>query len=158
ERSQAAVSRFCQEHGLGYQFNLALQVCMYAVLENDEMLLAQFAHWLGGGGDTLPVDPNELSASPSQPKTRATKTRLTPLGFAEGQRLVRLVGGLVDEARPSGLGLGIAGIKVIACDRGLRRTNNTPPPRARVDQSDENLTPPSACPYLAATPETFDTP
>ena len=46
ERAQRAVSSFVQEHGLGYQFNLALQVCIYALLEKDDLLLAQFANWL----------------------------------------------------------------------------------------------------------------
>src|SRR6266478_1105374 len=103
ERAQRAVSMFVQKHGLGYQFNLALQVCMYALLENDALLLAQFANWLAGGGESLTVDPNELSASPNQAKTKASRTILKPLGLGDADQLIRLFALLVNEAGFNGL-------------------------------------------------------
>jgi len=158
ERAQAAVSRFCQDHGLGYQFNLALQVCMYALLENDEMLLGQFAHWLGGGGDTLIVDPNELSASPSHPKTRASKTKLKPLVLGDAEQLIRLLALLVNEAGYNGLYLAIDEIELIAGQNSRRRNNSFQTLRELVDQNDDDLMPPSTCLYLAATPDMFENP
>jgi hypothetical protein len=107
ERAQAAAAKFVQEHGLGYHFNLALQTCMFAVIERDEMLFAQFAHWLACGGQPLTVDPNSLSASPVQPKTRASRTVLKPLGLGDAEQLIRLLALLVDEAGFSGLYLAI---------------------------------------------------
>lgn len=158
ERAQAAISRFCQEHGLGYQFNLALQVCMYALLENDEMRLSQAAHWLGGGRAPLTADPNELSASPSRPKTRATKTTLKPLGLGDAEQLIRLLALFVDAAGYSGLCLAIDEIELIAGQQTRRRNNSFQTLRELVDQSDDNLMPPSTCLYLAATPDMFENP
>ena len=158
ERAQRAVSKFVQEHGLGYQFNLALQVCMYAILENDEMLLAQFANWLGGGSESLTVDPNELSASPNQARTRATRTALKPLGLGDAEQLIRLYALLVDEAGYNGLYLAIDEIELVGGQISRRRNNSFQTLRELVDQNDENLMPPSTCLYLAATPDMFENP
>lgn len=158
ERAQRAVSRFAQEHGLGYQFNLALQVCIYALLEGDDQLLAQFANWLAGGSDALTVDPNELSASPNQPKTKASRTILKPLGLGDAEQLIRLYALLVNEAGYSGLYLAIDEIELIAGQTTRRRSNSFQTLRELVDQNDENLMPPSTCIYLAATPDMFENP
>lgn len=158
ERIQLAVSSFIQDHGLGYQFNLALQVCMRAFLESDEMLLAQFANWLGGGGESLTVDPNELSSSPVRPRTRATRSVLKPLGLGDAEQLIRLFALLVDEAGYSGLYFAIDEIELIAGQTSRRRNNSFQTLRALVDQNDENLMPPSTCLYLAATPDMFESP
>lgn len=156
ERAQRAVSQFVQEHGLGYQFNLALQVCMYALLESDEPLLAQYANWLAGGGDTLTVDSNALSASPGQPKTKASAAALKPLGLGDADQLIRLYALLVDEAGCNGLYLAIDEIELIVGQTSRRRTNSFQTLRALVDETDENLMPPSTCIYLAATPDMFE--
>jgi hypothetical protein len=158
ERAQRAVSRFVQENALGYQFNLALQVCMYAFLEADEPLLAQFANWLAGGGDTLTVDPNELQSSPNQPKTKASRAVLKPLGLGDAEQLIRLIALLVDEAGFNGLYLAIDEIELIVGQTNRRRHNSFQTLRALVDQNDENLMPPSTCLYLAATPDMFENP
>jgi hypothetical protein len=158
ERAQRAVSRFAQDHGLGYQFNLALQVCMYALLETDEPLLAQFANWLAGGGDALTVDPNELSSSPTQPKTKASPAVLKSLGLGDADQLIRLFALLVDEAGFNGLYLAIDEIELIVGQTSRRRNNSFQTLRALVDQNDENLMPPSTCMYLAATPDMFENP
>jgi hypothetical protein len=158
ERAQRAVLRFGQEHGLGYQFNLALQVCMYALLENDELLMAQFANWFAGGSATLTVDPNELSSSPNQPKTKASRTVLKPLGLGDAEQLLRLFALLVDEAGYNGLYLAIDEVELIAGQPSRRRNNSFQTLRTLVDQNDENLMPPSTCLYLAATPDMFENP
>lgn len=158
ERAQRAVSNFVQEHGLGYQFNLALQVCIYALLEKDELLLAQFANWLGGGGESLTVDPNELSSSPNQPKTKAARSVLKPLGLGDAEQLIRLFALLVDEAGYNGLYLAIDEIELISGQTSRRRNNSFQTLRELVDQNDENLMPPSTCLYLAATPDMFENP
>lgn len=158
ERAQRAVSNFVQEHGLGYQFNLALQVCIYALLEKDEPLLAQFANWLGGGGESLTVDPNELSSSPNQPKTKAARSVLKPLGLGDAEQLIRLFALLVDEAGYNGLYLAIDEIELISGQTSRRRNNSFQTLRELVDQNDENLMPPSTCLYLAATPDMFENP
>lgn len=158
ERAQRAVARFVQENGLGYQFNLALQVCMYAILECDGLLLAQYVNWLAGGGGALTVDPNDLSASPSQPRTRAAKTVLKPLGLGDAEQLIRLFALLVDEAGYSGLYLAIDELELIAGQPRRQRTNSFQTLRALVDQNDENVMPPSTCLYLAATPDMFEDP
>jgi hypothetical protein len=158
ERAQRAVSRFVQENGLGYQFNLALQVCMYALIESDELLLAQFAHWLACGGDTLTVDPNELSSSPNQPKTKASRTVLKPLGLGDAEQLIRLFALLVDQAGYNGLYLAIDEIELVAGQTRRRRDNSFQTLRELVDQNDEHLMPPSTCLYLAATPDMFENP
>lgn len=158
ERVQSAITRFAQEHGLGYQFNLALQVCMYAVLDNDEQLLAQFANWLSGGGESLTVDPNELASSPNQPKTRATRTILKPLGLGDAEQLIRLFALLVEEAGYNGLYLALDEIELVAGQTSRRRSNSFQTLRELVDQNDENLMPPSTCLYLAATPDMFENP
>jgi len=158
ERAQRAVSNFVQEHGLGYQFNLALQVCIYALLEKDDPLLAQFANWLGGGGESLTVDPNELSSSPNQPKTKAARSVLKPLGLGDAEQLIRLFALLVDEAGYNGLYLAIDEIELISGQTGRRRNNSFQTLRELVDQNDENLMPPSTCLYLAATPDMFENP
>lgn len=156
ERAQHAVSRFIEEHGLGYQFNIALQVCMYAFLENDSMLMAQFANWLGGGGESLSVDPNELSVSPGQPKTKASRILLKPLGLGDAEQLIRLLALLVDEAGFNGLYLALDEIELIGGQPVRRRNNSFQTLRQLVDQNDENLMPPSTCVYLAATPDMFE--
>jgi hypothetical protein len=158
ERAQLAVSNFVQEHGLGYQFNLALQVCIYALLEKDDQLLAQFANWLAGGGESLIVDPNELSSSPNQPKTKAARSVLKPLGLGDAEQLIRLFALLVDEAGYNGLYLAIDEIELISGQPSRRRNNSFQTLRELVDQNDENLMPPSTCLYLAATPEMFENP
>jgi hypothetical protein len=158
ERAQQAVSRFVQKHGLGYQFNLALQMCMYALLEKDTMLLAQFANWLAGGRESLTVDPNELSASPNQPKTKASRTILKPLGLGDADQLIRLLALLVDEAGYTGLYLALDEVELIAGQPSRRRNNSFQTLRELVDQNDENLMPPSTCLYLAATPDMFENP
>lgn len=158
ERAQQAVSQFAQKNGLGYQFNLALQVCMYALLEGDEQLLAQFANWLAGGGDSLTVDPNELNSSPNQPKTKASRTILKPLGLGDAEQLIRLYALLVNEAGFSGLYLAIDEIELISGQTTRRRSNSFQTLRELVDQNDENLLPPSTCIYLAATPDMFENP
>jgi hypothetical protein len=158
ERAQRAVGQFVNDHGLGYQFNLALQVCMYAILEGDNLLLAQFANWLAGGGESLSVDPNELSASPNQPKTKASRTVLKPLGLGDAEQLIRLFALLVDEAGYSGLYLAIDEIELIGGQTSRRRNNSFQTLRELVDQNDENLMPPSTCLYLAATPDMFENP
>jgi hypothetical protein len=158
ERAQRAVSNFVQEHGLGYQFNLALQVCMYALLEKDEPLLAQFANWLGGGDESLTVDPNELSSSPNQPKTKAARSVLKPLGLGDAEQLIRLFALLTDEAGYNGLYLAIDEIELISGQTSRRRNNSFQTLRELVDQNDENLMPPSTCIYLAATPDMFENP
>jgi hypothetical protein len=84
-KAQLAVSKFVEDHGLGYQFNLALQVCMYAMLGGDEPLLSQFVNWLGCGSNALTVDPKDLVTSPNQPKTKAAKTVLKPLGLGDAE-------------------------------------------------------------------------
>lgn len=158
ERAQRAVSNFVQKHGLGYQFNLALQVCIYALLEKDELLLAQFANWLGGGGESLTVDPNELSSSPNQQKTKAARSVLKPLGLGDAEQLTRLFALLVDEAGYNGLYLAIDEIELISGQTSRRRNNSFQTLRELVDQNDENLMPPSTCLYLAATPDMFENP
>ncbi len=158
ERAQHAVSRFIQNHGLGYQFNLALQVCMYALLESDDMLLAQYANWFCGGGQPLIVDPNDLWASPNKAKTRASRSVLKPLGLGDAEQLIRLFALLVDEAGYSGLYFAIDEIELIAGQPNRRRNNSFQTLRALVDQNDENLMPPSTCLYLAATPDMFESP
>jgi P-loop Domain of unknown function (DUF2791) len=158
ERAQRAVSGFVQEHGLGYQFNLALQVCIYALLEKDDPLLAQFANWLAGGGESLTVVPNELSSSPNQPKTKASRTVLKPLGLGDAEQLIRLFALLVDEAGYNGLYLAIDEIELISGQTSRRRNNSFQTLRELVDQNDENLMPPSTCLYLAATPDMFENP
>jgi hypothetical protein len=158
ERAQRAVSQFVQEHGLGYQFNLALQVCMYAFLEKDDLLLAQFANWLAGGGSSLTVDPNSLNSSPNQLKTKASRTVLKPLGLGDAEQLIRLFALLVDEAGYSGLYLAIDEIELISGQTSRRRNNSFQTLRELVDQNDENLMPPSTCIYLAATPDMFENP
>ena len=70
-------------------------------------MLAQFANWLAGGGESLTVDPNELSSSPNQPKTKASRTVLKPLGLGDAEQLIRLFALLVDEAGYNGLYLAI---------------------------------------------------
>jgi P-loop Domain of unknown function (DUF2791) len=158
ERAQRAVSNFVQEHGLGYQFNLALQVCIYALLEKDDLLLAQFANWLAGGGESLTVDPNELSSSPNQPKTKASRTILKPLGLGDAEQLIRLFALLVNEAGYNGLYLAIDEVELLSGQTSRRRNNSFQTLRALVDESDENLMPPSTCLYLAATPDMFENP
>jgi len=158
ERAQRAVSKFVQDNGLGYQFNLALQVCMYALLEKDDMLMAQFANWLAGGGESLSVDPNELTSSPNQAKTRASRTVLKPLGLGDAEQLIRLFALLVGEAGYSGLYLAIDEIELISGQTSRRRNNSFQTLRELVDQNDENLMPPSTCIYLAATPDMFENP
>ncbi len=156
ERAQRAVSQFIQEHGLGFQFNLALQVCLYALLEKDELLLAQFANWLAGGGESLTVDPNELWTSPNQPKTKASKTILKPLGLGDAEQLIRLMALLVGEAGYNGLYIAIDEIELIGGQTSRRRNNSFQTLRELVDQNDESLMPPSTCLYLAATPDMFE--
>lgn len=158
ERAQQAVSRFVQKHGLGYQFHLALKMCMYALLENDALLLAQYANWLAGGGESLTVDPKELSGSPNYPKTKASRTILKPLGLGDADQLIRLFALLVDEAGYSGLYLALDEVELIAGQSSRRRNNSFQTLRELVDQSDENLMPPSTCLYLAATPDMFENP
>jgi hypothetical protein len=158
ERAQRAVANFVQEHGLGYQFNLALQVCIYALLEKDEPLLAQFANWLAGGGESLTVDPNELSSSPNLPKTKASRTVLKPLGLGDAEQLIRLFALLVNEAGHNGLYLAIDEVELLSGQTPRRRNNSFQTLRALVDESDENLMPPSTCLYLAATPDMFENP
>lgn len=158
ERAQRATAKFVQDHGLPFHFSLALQGCMFAFLEQDEMRLAQFANWLGGGTESLAVDPNELSASPHQQTTRATRTVLKPLGLSDAEQLIRLFALLVDEAGCNGLYLAIDEIELIAGQNTRRRNNSFQTLRALVDQNDENLMPPSTCLYLAATPDMFESP
>jgi len=158
EKAQRAVSKFVQENGISYQFKLALQVCMYAVLEGDDNLLGQFVNWLSGGNSTLTVDPNELSASPNVAKSKAGKTILKPLGLGDAEQLIRLFALLVNEAGYSGLYLAIDEIELVAGQQRRRRDNSFQTLRALVDQNDENLMPPSTCLYLAATPDMFEDP
>ena len=158
ERAQYGVVRFAQDHGLGYQFTLALQVCMYALIERDVALLAQFANWLAGGSDPLTVEPNTLLSSPNQTKTKASRTVLNPLGLGDADQLIRLFALLVDEAGYSGLYLAIDEIELIAGQTPRRRNNSFQTLRELVDQTDENLIPPSTCLYLAATPDMFENP
>lgn len=87
---------------------------MYALLEKDEPLLAQFANWLAGGGESLTVDPNELSSSPNQPKTKAARSILKPLGLGDADQLIRLFALLVNEAGFNGLYLAIDEIELIS--------------------------------------------
>lgn len=122
------------------------------------ILLAQVAHWIGGGSEALTVDPNELSSSPSQPQTKATKSKLKPLGLGDAEQLIRLLALLVDEAGYSGLCLAIDEIELIAGQHSRRRNNSFQTLRELVDQSDDNLMPPSTCLYLAATPDMFENP
>jgi hypothetical protein len=131
---------------------------MYALLEADEALLAQFANWLGGGGDALTVDPNDLSSSPGQPKTKAAPAVLKPLGLGDAEQLIRLFALLVVEAGFNGLYLAIDEIELIVGQTSRRRNNSFQTLRALVDQNDEHLMPPSTCLYLAATPDMFENP
>lgn len=82
EKAQRAVSRFVEDHGLGYQFNLALQVCMYAMLGGDDALLAQFVNWLGGGGNALTVDPKLF------PSYQALQHRIAELPSLAGKNRI----------------------------------------------------------------------
>jgi hypothetical protein len=158
ERAQSAAAKLVQDHGLGYHFNLALQASMFAILERDEMLFAQLAHWLAGGGEPLTVDPNGLSVSPNQPKTRASRTVLKPLGLGDPEQFIRLFALLVDEAGFNGLYLAIDEVELIAGQNARRRNSSFQTLRALVDQNDEHLMPPSTCLYLAATPDMFESP
>lgn len=158
ERAQQAIGEFAQQHGLGYQFNLALQTCMFALLENDALLLTQFANWLAGGSESLTVDPNELSASPNRPKTKASRTILKPLGLGDADQLIRLLALLVGEAGYTGLYLALDEVELIAGQPSRRRNNSFQTLRELVDQNDEVLMPPSTCLYLAATPDMFENP
>jgi len=79
---------------------------MYALIERDVALFAQFANWLAGGSDPLTVEPNTLLSSPHQTKTKASRTVLKPLGLGDAEQLIRLFALLAGEAGYSGLYLG----------------------------------------------------
>ncbi len=157
EKARRATGDFCREHGVPYNLNIALQRAMCAFLDADDLLVDQMAHWFGGGRDTLKVDPAEL-VIPGQAPTKATVTRLKPLGVGDAEQLIRLLALLTLQCGYSGMVISLDEIELIEGMRGTRRANSFQTLRALVDMDDLRCLPPATSLFLAATPEMFENP
>lgn len=150
------VRDFSQKTGLGYQFALAIQVAMEAHMDGDVPLFQQIAHWLGGGGDVLKVDPSKLQKTLGSKTSSAAPIKLKPLGLGDSEALIRFLALLTKKAGFNGLFVAIDEVELIAGLRAQRRWNSFQTLRSLVDHNDVAFIPPATCLFLSATPQMFE--
>ena len=155
-RCQKIVEEFCRHNGIGYHFTLFCHIAMKGFLANDTFLLGELAEWLSGGQNSIKIDPRDLAMRPEDSKTRASAVQLKPLGLGDADQLLRLLALLTRQARCKGLCLALDEVELVSGQTEYRRKNSFQTLRALVDQHDSQELPPSACLFIAATPEMFE--